>query len=72
MKENEDKYIEQFVDKVMKETPLESPSPGFTAKVMANVWATLTVRLPFISPSFQRRGWLIIFGSIIAAIAYLL
>jgi hypothetical protein len=66
MKENEHKNIEQFVDKVMKETPLESPSPDFTPRVMANVLEVNKRNATVYKPLISKRGWL----SIIAAIAY--
>jgi hypothetical protein len=71
MKENNDKNIEQFIARAMKETPLESPSHDFTSKVMTGVLAleksTATVYKPLIS----KTGWLIIFGGIIATMVYL-
>ena len=70
MKEKEDKKIEQFVDRVMKEVPLESPSYNFTSKVMANVLATDKNKATVYKPVISKTGWLIIFGSIIAAITY--
>jgi hypothetical protein len=72
MKENNDKKMEQFIARALKETPLESPSNNFTSKVMTGVLAmeksTATVYKPLIS----KTGWLIIFGGIIATMFYLI
>ena len=69
MKENEDKNIEHYVHSVIKETPLESPSPDFTAKVMANILATDKNKATIYRPLISKKGWLFIF-TIIAAISY--
>ena len=64
MKANEDKHLEQFADKLMKETSLERPSAEFTSKVMIQALAarpgTATVYKPLISKPF----WFIIFGAV--------
>ena len=70
MKRNEDKNIEQFVDKVMKETPLESPSRDFTSKVMANVLAMDKSKATVYKPLISKTGWVLIFGGIIATMVY--
>ncbi len=72
MKETEDKNTKQFVDKIMKETSLESPSHDFTSKVMANVLAIGKSNVTVYKPLISKRGWLVIFGGIIATVIYLL
>ena len=69
MKENEDKNIEHYVRTVIKETPLESPSHDFTAKVMANVLATGKSKATIYRPLISKKGWLLVFA-IIATIGY--
>jgi hypothetical protein len=70
MKENEDKNMEQYVQKVIKETLLESPSHDFTAKVMANVLAMDKSNATVYKPLISKTGWIIIFGGIIATMVY--
>src|ERR1700674_1453848 len=70
MKKNEDKNIELFVDKVMKETPLESPSRDFTAKVMVNVLALDKSKATVYKPLISKTGWMLIFAGIIATVVY--
>lgn len=71
MKENEDKKnVQLLVEKVMKQIPLESPSLDFTSVVMANVLSVNTKKATDYKPVISQRGWLILFGSIIAAITY--
>ena len=72
MKENEDKNMEQFVERVMKETPMESPSYGFTSKVMANVLAVDKSKATTYKPLISRKGWILIFAGIVAILLYLL
>ena len=71
MKEKEDKNIEQYVHTVMKETSLESPSHDFTSKVMANVLAIDKSKVTVYKPLISKRGWVLIFGGIVATIVYL-
>jgi len=70
MKENEDKNMEQYVRAVIKETPLESPSHDFTAKVMANVLAVDKSKATVYKPLISKTGWVLIFGGIIATLLY--
>jgi hypothetical protein len=70
MKENEDKNMEQYVQKVIKKTLLESPSHDFTAKVMANVLAMDKSKATVYKPLISKTGWIIIFGGIIATMVY--
>ena len=70
MKENEDKNMEQYVHAVIKETPLESPSPDFTAKVMASVLAPDRSKATVYKPLISKTGWVLIFGGIIATLVY--
>jgi len=72
MKENEDKNIKQFVERLMKETSLESPSYNFTSKVMTNVLAVNKSKATTYKPLISRKGWILIFAGIIAVLLYLL
>jgi hypothetical protein len=72
MKENEDKNIEQYVQAVIKETPLESPSPDFTTKVMASVFALDKSKATVYKPLISKKGWGLIFVGIIATLVYYL
>jgi len=71
MKANEDKHLDKFAAKLMKETSLQKPSAEFTSKVMMQALAaspgTATVYKPLISKPF----WFIIFGAIILVMCYL-
>ncbi len=72
MKEIEDKNTKQFVDKIMKETSLESPSRDFTSKVMANVLAIGKSNVTEYKPLISKTGWILIFGGIIGTVVYFL
>ena len=72
MKENEDKNIRQLVNRVMKETSLESPSYNFTSKVMANVLAVDKSKATTYKPLISRKVWFLIFAAIIAVVSYFL
>jgi len=70
MKGNGDKNIERYVQKVVKESALESPSHDFTSKVMANVLAMDKSKVTVYKPIISKTGWVLIFGGIITTIVY--
>jgi len=72
MKENNDKNMEQFIARALKETPLESPSNDFTSKVMTGVLAMEKSNVTKYKPLISKTGWMIIFTGFTAAIVYLL
>lgn len=72
MKANNDKQLEKMVDKLMKETSLESPSPEFTAKLMIQVQATEMDKAVVYKPLISKGAWFIIFAGIIAVTGYLI
>jgi len=57
MKENANKYLDQFVDKVMKTSKLETPSFDFTAKVMSQVSATSKSTVTVYKPLISKTVW---------------
>lgn len=72
MKVNEDKHIEKFIDKVMKEIALEKPSIDFTSKVMSQVMATKKSAVTVYQPLISKYSWMIIFGSFLLLVVYLI
>lgn len=72
MNENVDKHIENMVDKVMKNVTLEIPSFDFTAKVMSQVNLITQSQATVYEPLISKKGWIIIFGGLIAVVAYVL
>jgi hypothetical protein len=71
MKESNDKNMEQFIAKAIKETTLESPSNDFTNKIMNDVWAMEKSKATTYKPLISKTGWMIIFTGFTAAIVYL-
>ena len=71
MKKNENNNSQQFIDNAMKESFLESPSPDFTAKVMAGIMAFEKNKAIVYKPLISKKGWVTIFGGIVAALTYL-
>lgn len=69
MKE-EDKNVGKFIDKVMKETSLETPSFDFTSKIMAQVSVLEQSKIKKYKPLISKTGWFGIFGCLIAFITY--
>ena len=69
MKE-ENKKVEKFIEKVMKQTSLETPSFDFTSKIMAQVSVLEQSKIKEYKPLISKAGWFGIFGSLIAVIAY--
>lgn len=70
MKENEDSNIEKLVLKIIKETPLESPSNDFTSQIMTTVLSIEKSKTTVYKPLISKTGWLLICGSFVAAIVY--
>ena len=68
MKEN-DKNVEQFIEKVMKETSLEMPSFDFTSKVMAQVALEQSKTITY-KPLISKTTWMALFTGIAAVLAY--
>ena len=68
MKEN-DKNVEQFIEKVMKETSLETPSFDFTSKVMAQVALEQSKTIAY-KPLISKTTWIALFTGIAAVLAY--
>jgi len=71
MKANTDKYIEKFVDKMMKEISLETPSVDFTAQIMSQVLKIKTSQTTVYKPLISKWVWYGIFISMLGLIAYL-
>lgn len=70
MKANEDKHLGEFVDKMMLETVLESPSFDFTSKVMSQV-ATIPLKsTTAYKPLISKTAWFVILGSIVFSTGY--
>ncbi|TGV00619.1 hypothetical protein [Flavivirga rizhaonensis] len=72
MKENADKYIDNLAKKVIKETPLESPSFNFTASVMSQVTELSNNTVTVYKPLISKTGWIVISIVFFALIIYML
>jgi len=57
MKENTNKHIDQFVDKVMKSSTLESPSFDFTSNVMTQITVTSKSMVTVYKPLISKTVW---------------
>ena len=60
MKENANKLIDQFVDKVMNTAKLETPSFDFTAKVMSQISETSRSTVTVYKPLISKTAWVIL------------
>ncbi|GGK25207.1 hypothetical protein GCM10007962_19300 [Yeosuana aromativorans] len=72
MDHNTDKHIEKLVDKMMKETSLETPSFDFTNKVMDQVLALSSSKATVYKPLISKKGWVLISLGIIAITCYII
>lgn len=61
-----------MVDKLMKETSLDNPSPEFTTKLMFQVQATEMEKALVYKPLISKGTWVVIFGCIISLAGYLI
>jgi hypothetical protein len=72
MKNNEDKNLENLVEKMMKENSLEKPSFDFTSKVMTDVFLIEKEKSFSYKPVISKRGWMIIFAAIGSLITWII
>lgn len=72
MKVNEDKHIEKFIDKVMKEIVIEKPSIDFTSKVMTQVISAKKSEITTYQPLISKYIWMIVLGSFLALVFFLI
>ncbi|MBF7092653.1 hypothetical protein IUY40_14040 [Flavobacterium sp. ALJ2] len=71
MKES-DKYYENLVDKVMVESTLQKPSADFTSKIMSQVFIIEKNKRIVYKPLISKPVWIVIFGSLIAFVGYVI
>lgn len=57
MRENDDKYLEDFTKKVVKRATLESPSIHFTSEIMAQVTALNNKQVTGYKPLISKKVW---------------
>lgn len=69
MKES-DKNIENFIDKMMAEETLHSPSIDFTSKIMAQVSIIEEKKLKVYKPLISKQTWFLLIGLLIAFAIY--
>lgn len=69
MKES-DKEVEQFIEKIMKKTSLETPSFDFTSKIMAQVAVAEKSKVTVYKPLISKAVWFSISGIIFGVIIY--
>ena len=69
MKE-ENKNIENLIDKMMAENTLETPSFDFTSKIMAQVLVTEKSKVKSYKPLISKTSWILIGVGAIALVVY--
>jgi len=72
MKNNIDKHLEKLTNKIMNETPLESPSFDFTDNIMSQVEMIKTSDVTVYKPLISKSTWIIIALGFITLIGYLI
>lgn len=72
MDEQQKKELETFVDKVMGETSLESPSPDFTEKLMTKIEAQSQQQVFVAQPLLPRKLLTFLFLGFVGGFIYLL
>lgn len=65
-----DKHIEQLVDKMMKETTLETPSPGFTDTIMSHVEVIAKPSGVVYKPLISKKVWVMVSVGFMALVVY--
>ncbi|PIA82246.1 hypothetical protein BFR04_10790 [Gaetbulibacter sp. 4G1] len=72
MKENEDKYLDDFTKKIIKKASLESPSIHFTSEIMSQVKALNKSKVIAYKPLISKQTWVLIALSFIGLCIYLI
>lgn len=72
MDEQQNKELEAFIDKVMAETSLESPSPDFTEKLMAKIERQSQKQVLVAQPLLPKKLLTFLFLGFVAGFIYLL
>lgn len=72
MKEKENNQLDKLVDKVMKQSTLETPSFNFTANVMQHITADSKNRTTVYKPLISKTGWVVLIISILTIMIYIL
>ncbi|MUU77721.1 hypothetical protein [Winogradskyella endarachnes] len=68
----DNKKIEQFINNIMSEAGLEQPSLDFTANVLSQIEVTSTSNATVYKPLISKSVWILILGSFIALIGYVI
>lgn len=69
MKES-DKNLEKFIDKIMRENTLDSPSIDFTSKIMSQILVSKKNNVKPYKPLISLPVWIVILGSLVFLILY--
>ena len=70
MNETEDKKLEHLIDKIMKETSLETPSIDFTSNIMSKIEVIANSTVTPYRPLISKPVWIGLFALIIGTLAY--
>ena len=70
MVEDINKHIDNFVEKVVKESSLESPSLDFTSNIMSQIEAVSQNEITVYEPLISKRVWLAISILVIVSLSY--
>lgn len=72
MVEDINKHIDNFVDKVVKDSSLESPSLDFTSNIMSQIECITQSEITVYKPLISKQVWFIIGVLIVAGLTYLM
>ncbi len=72
MKADNNKPLEKFADKMMKETSVENPSANFTASLMVQVEAAEISRPIVYKPLISKTAWVLIFIAVAGLTGYVI
>ena len=72
MVEDINKHIDSLVEKVVKESSLETPSLDFTSNIMSQIEAVQQNEITVYEPLISKRAWFIIGALILGGLTYLM
>ncbi|MEZ4841962.1 MAG: hypothetical protein R2821_10760 [Flavobacteriaceae bacterium] len=71
MSGQEDKQLDDFLKKVIKEVPLKTPAENFTEQLLQKIAVEKQQSSISYTPIISTKGWIFIFSTILLIISYL-
>ncbi|WP_412986055.1 hypothetical protein [Pontimicrobium sp. IMCC45349] len=72
MEPHTDQHLDKLVERVIKSSPLESPSKDFTASIMSKIETASVGTSTVYKPLISKTGWLLIILALVSVSVYMM